>query len=264
MAAARLTGSEQTDFRIIGGPDANPFPKIVRSIKRPRGTPIFTRLPTSARAYIGCLAASATAVLAYALSHWNCRDPLRFAVYAALALYAGVLKLRLPGTTGTFSLNFVFALIGVADLSFPETVVITAASMVVQTLWKSANPARLAQTIFNTSSVSVCVSIAFGAVHPFALPLLIRLGVAAAAYFAANTFAVSAVQAMVDGRRLAEVWRKWMGWPLAYYAVGVATVAIIVVMSRQFGWLYALLVLPVLYLEYMLLRLDLRQENIRS
>jgi hypothetical protein len=201
--------------------------------------------------------------LAYALSHWICHDPVRFGVYAALALYAGTLKVRLPGTTGTFSLNFVFALIGIVDLSFSEAIVITATSMVVQTLWKSSNPARLTQTIFNTSSVSLCVAMACGAVQLIASPMLLRLGVGAAVYFAANTLAVSAVQSIVDRRPLLAVWRKWMGWPLAYYAVGVSTVAFIVVTSRQFGWRYALLVLPVLYLEYMLLRLDLGQEKAR-
>ena len=152
-----------------------------------------TRLPIRAGALITGLALLATMVLASAFSHWECQDPLRFAVYACLAAASGTLKIRLPESTSTFSLSFVFVLLGVADLSLGETLAMLIGSMVVQTIWRSSHPARVAQSIFNLSAVTLCTALAFSSARSFRAPTMVELAIAAAVYFTSNTLAVSVI-----------------------------------------------------------------------
>ena len=63
-------------------------------------------------------------VLGYSLAHWQSQDLMRFACYLAVALLASGLKVQLPGIDGTMSVNFFFILLGVLELSLPETLVI--------------------------------------------------------------------------------------------------------------------------------------------
>ena len=49
---------------------------------------------------------------------------MRFFCYLAVAVLASGLKVQLPGIDGTMSVNFLFILLGVLELSLPETLVI--------------------------------------------------------------------------------------------------------------------------------------------
>ncbi len=64
-----------------------------------------------------------------------CGDLPRFAAYLLLAIPASCLKVPLPGITGTMSVLFLFLLAGTVELGFGETIVIGAASVIVQSFW---------------------------------------------------------------------------------------------------------------------------------
>ena len=78
----------------------------------------------AAKYYISLTAAAAVLVIAAALFNWNCADGARFAAYLSMAALSSALKIRLPGIHGTISVNFLFVLIGIIDLSFSETVML--------------------------------------------------------------------------------------------------------------------------------------------
>ena len=46
---------------------------------------------------------------------------MKFACYLVAALLASSLKVSLPGIEGTLSVNFLFTLLGILELSLPET-----------------------------------------------------------------------------------------------------------------------------------------------
>jgi len=209
--------------------------------------------------YFGCVVALACFVLARAISHWETEDPARFFVYLAFAFLAGTLKVRLPGITGTFSLNFLFVLIGVANLTSPETLVIAGTSMAVQSVWRSSNPARWIHLLFNVSAITICVQLAFTAARSFPLPFLLQLAVASGVYFLTNTILVSGILTLAEDKSFLAVWSRWFRWFLAYYGIGVTTTALILIVNRQTGWGYALLILPIMYLEYMCLCYDIKE-----
>src|SRR3954470_4279290 len=88
-----------------------------------------------------------------AMSHWKLSDPVRFACYLLIALLASGLKVSLPGINGSMSVNFFFIILGVMELSIPETVIIGCASSLVQTFWRSNTKPKLAQLTFNIANM---------------------------------------------------------------------------------------------------------------
>jgi len=51
-------------------------------------------------------------------------DLLRFLCYLGIAVLSSGLKVNLPGVTGNMSVNFLFVLIGIVDMSLAETLAI--------------------------------------------------------------------------------------------------------------------------------------------
>src|SRR5579863_529804 len=92
-------------------------------------------MPMHARVYIALTAMAGIAMLGNALLHWQSHDPLRFACYLVIAAMAGTMKVRLPGIEGTMSVHFLLILLGILELSLPETLMIGCVAALVQTVW---------------------------------------------------------------------------------------------------------------------------------
>jgi hypothetical protein len=215
----------------------------------------------SVKAYLGCTVALGLYVFHVAFTNWSSANPVRLVIYLLLAAWAGALKVRLPGMTGTFSLNFLFVLIGIADLTFGETVLIATSSMIVQCVWRPKQPPKLAQVVFNANAVAIGVAIAFLAARYVPAAPTVQLGVAAGVYFAANTAIVSGILGLVEHASFAKVWARWFRLSFAYYLCGVCVVAAIILCNHRFGWSYPLMFLPIMYLEYFFLRSDLQDRH---
>ena len=78
-------------------------------------------LSIQTKAFVGINVALGMVVLGFALFHWQSQDLMRFACYLVVAVLASGLKVQLPGIDGTMSVNFLFILLGVLELSLPET-----------------------------------------------------------------------------------------------------------------------------------------------
>src|ERR1022692_4369523 len=116
-----------------------------------------------ARVFIAGMALAGAICFALAFAHWQSNDPVKFVCYLIAALLASSLKVSLPGIEGTLSVNFLFTLLGILELSLPETLVIGLASTLAQFYWKPARRVKLVQLVFNLSQVTVSRSIAYGA-----------------------------------------------------------------------------------------------------
>src|SRR5579872_7243004 len=113
----------------------------------------------SARAFIAGMALAAMACFVLAFSHWQSSDPIKFVCYLVAALLASSLKVSLPGIEGTLSVNFLFTLLGILELSLPETLLIGLASTLGQFYWRPARKVKPVQLIFNVSQVTVSSSV---------------------------------------------------------------------------------------------------------
>src|ERR1017187_8456656 len=116
-----------------------------------------------ARAFIACMALSGTVCLVVAFSHWQSSDPTKFACYLIAALLASSLTVSLPGIEGTLSVNFLFTLLGILELSLPETLAIGLASTLGEVYWKPTKRLKRGQLAFNAAQITVSSAVAYGA-----------------------------------------------------------------------------------------------------
>src|SRR5262249_47350364 len=153
-------------------------------------------MPTRAKVYITCVVTCGLVLLAACLmTGWRSQDATRYAAYLALAAIASTWKVKLPGMQGTMSVNFLFVLIGVAEFSLTETVVLGCVATLVQCAWKSRRKAKPVQLAFNMSAMALSVFLAYSVLYllgdkPYQ-PAFLAL--AATVFFVANTGSVSLV-----------------------------------------------------------------------
>src|ERR1700690_1348440 len=90
----------------------------------------------NARAFISAISILGVAELISGGLQWQTSDFQRFLCYLAIALMASILKVAVPGVTGTISVNFLFVLVGIVELSIPETLVIGCSATLMQCVWR--------------------------------------------------------------------------------------------------------------------------------
>src|SRR5215813_5931131 len=110
-------------------------------------------LSIQTKLFVGITACSGIAALGYALAHWQSQDLVRFVCYLAVAVLASGLKVQLPGIDGTMSVNFLFILLGVMELSLPETLVIGCAATLVQSVWAARKRVDPVKILFNVAGM---------------------------------------------------------------------------------------------------------------
>ena len=210
-------------------------------------------MPKTAKYYIGINVAFGFALLAATLI-WFSQSPdvARYLACLSLACIASTMKVRLPGLHGTISVNFVFILMALTQLSLVETLTIAFTATLVQCLWKPKTRPKPVQVLFNASTVLISTALAYIAAR--ALPgqghLLIALAPAAVVFFVMNTGMVSLVLALLSESTLPAIWKRCHVWAFPYYLVGAAIVALIDQVSETVGWRLSLLALPMMYLAY--------------
>ncbi len=219
-------------------------------------------LPKQAVVFILLTASLGVTIVASGIAHWQLSDPLRFACYLALALLASGLKVVLPGIDGTMSVNFLFILISIRELSFPETLMIGCGSSLVQCLWNLKRGRNPLKVIFNVfSMMAPAVALSYFVYHRLApvlhnrVPLL--LIAAACAYFLSNTIPVAIVISLTEGKPFRKVWTECYLWSFPYYLVGAAIAGLVSAVNHYVGWEMSWLVLPIMYWIYRSYRLYL-------
>lgn len=199
---------------------------------------------------------------ALGFSQWHSADPIKFSCYLFAAMLAAMFKVTLPGIEGTLSVNFIFTLLGILEMSLPETLLIGLVSTLAQFYWKPARRVKLIQLIFNLSQVTVCSGIGYGIYRLVSFRLLhgpgpLALLIAAISYFLCNTAAMSAIIGLTESKPIEKVWHESYVWSFPYYMVGAAIAGIVNFLNAHIGWQAALLVLPPIYLMYRSYRLYL-------
>jgi diguanylate cyclase (GGDEF)-like protein/putative nucleotidyltransferase with HDIG domain len=219
-------------------------------------------MSTGTKLFVGITVSLGMAVLCSALWHWQSADLGRFVCYLAVAVLASSLKVQLPGIDGTMSVNFLFILLGVMELSLPETLVIGCTATLVQSVWHARNRLDPVKVFFNVFGMMANAS-AFCYVTYHWLdgrmgsnkPILLMM--AALVFFLANTLPISIVIALTENKSSRKVWKECYFWSFPYYLVGAAVVGLVGIINQRAGWQTSLLVLPVIYWVYRSYRLYL-------
>ncbi len=212
--------------------------------------------------FVGFTASLGLIVLCSALLHWQSADLARFLCYLAVAVLASGLKVQLPGIDGTMSVNFLFILLGVVELSLPETLAIGCTASLVQSVWQARKKLDPIKIVFNVFSMMANASaLCYVSYHWLDGKMLaikpVLLMVAALVFFLANTLPVSMVIALTENKSARKIWSECYFWSFPYYMVGAAAVGLVGVINRRAGWQTSLLVLPLIYWVYRSYRLYL-------
>ncbi len=221
------------------------------------------KMTTSAWIFVVLMAIAGLSIQAYGFTHWVTDDALRFSCYLGIAVLASGLKVSLPSFPGTMSVNFLFILIGILELSFPETLVIASMATLVQCFWNQRKgKTSLLQFVFNVSNISIAVLVAYQVYHGGLSTLLhdsrpLLLVASASTYFIMNTVPVSAAIALTEKKSLRQIWSECYFWSFPYYLVGAGIAGVVSWIDSLIGWQTSLLVLPPMYLIYRSYRLYL-------
>jgi diguanylate cyclase (GGDEF)-like protein/putative nucleotidyltransferase with HDIG domain len=217
-------------------------------------------LPIGAKAFVGLVIAGGMASLLEAAIHQSSKNIAEFICYLGIAVLASRLRVILPGITGTMSVNFLFILVGIAELSYSEALTLGAISMLAQSLYPS-RPTGI-QLAFNVCAGALSTALAYVVYHnPLAneyissRPLILCL--AASTYFIVNAGSIAAVISFSEGKPLQQILVDCYFWSFPYYLLGAGIAGVIGWFNRQFNWETSLLFVPAIYVIYRSYRLYL-------
>ena len=182
-------------------------------------------------------------------------EPVQFGCFCLLALLAGMLKVTLPGIDGTMTVIHVVVLIGLANLSVPESLIAGVLATTVQCVALVKTRQRLIQVLFNLANVSTTIFVCgtlFSSeyLHVHGIGLLMRLVFSAIAYFLVNTLAVAGIISLTESKSLLRIWNECYLWTFPFFFVGAGFAWGFERLALSFGWQTAMLSLPGVYILY--------------
>ncbi len=213
-------------------------------------------LSLPARIYVLMIGLIGSAVAGASLIRWESTDLIRFTCFLLVALFAAGLRVGATnGNGGAMPINILFVLIGIMELTLPETLMIASTTTAVQCLQAMKGPSRNFLTFFNVASISTATWIAHMVYfHPnLNLDMAstpIRLICAATVFYLFNTFPVAAVISLTEHKSLRRIWRERYIWSFNFYLVGTAAAGLFSFVNAFLDWGYSMLALFFFYLLY--------------
>lgn len=211
-------------------------------------------MPVRAKSYTTLIALMGGLVLCLVLPQWQAHNLARFGMYTVLAAAATSLDVALPGLGGAISLNYLYILIGVMLLDFPQALLASMVCTLAQCISARRKPWAW-NLLFNVGNSTIATACCYALYHSARLraqgtstPVL--LFAASLAYFLANTLSVSGIIQLTGGSSPWEVWQKRFLLSAPQYLAGAALAELIDLCVVRPGWHWALPTLPVLYLIY--------------
>jgi hypothetical protein len=175
---------------------------------------------------------------------------MKFLAFLLVACAASRLKIKLPGVTGTMSVNLPFILVAAAEMNSAEALAVGFISTFVQCLPRGKK-LNLAQAAFNCGVIILAVAAArfifasSSVASAIGSPSL-RLGVAAAAYALANTVPVAIVIGLTEGASILRTWWEMLQLSFPYLVASAGIAGVTLTLTQGTGWQVPLAVLPIM------------------
>jgi len=212
-----------------------------------------TNMPSSkpARFFIALIVIAGLAVLVNSLRHPAADNAVRFVSFLLVTCIAARLRVKLPGVTGTMSVNLPFILVAVAELNLAEALVVGCLSTIVQCLPQAQQKFNLTKGIFNFANIALAISATRLLYNSTALQSAIKshpvlLAVAAAGYFAVNSMPVAIVIALTENKNPLRAWATMFQLSYPYFLLSAAIAGIVLTLSTQVGWQVPVILLPLM------------------
>ncbi|MGA7170332.1 MAG: diguanylate cyclase, partial [Candidatus Sulfotelmatobacter sp.] len=183
-----------------------------------------------------------------------------FICYLGIAVLASRLRVILPGITGTLSVNFLFILVGIAELGYSEALTLGGVAMLAQSLLPG-RPTAI-QLTFNVCAGALSTAVAYIVYHnAFCNDLIgnrpLLLCLTASIYFIVNAGCIAVVISFSEGKPLRKILVDCYFWSFPYYLVGAGIAGTISWVNHSFNWETSLLFVPAIYIIYRSYRLYL-------
>jgi hypothetical protein len=203
----------------------------------------------SARIFVALIVISGLLVLGDAVLSAKSMPTARFAAFLLVACVAARLRIKLPGVTGTMSVNLPFILVAAAQMNTAEALAVGFISTFFQCLPKDKK-LNLMQAAFNCSTITLAVAAtrfiysAPSVVSAVSSPSL-RLAVAAAGYALANTVPVAIVIGLTEVNTL-RTWLEMLQLSFPYLVASAGIAGLTLTLTQEIGWQVPLAVLPIM------------------
>ena len=205
-----------------------------------------------AKALVGAVVAGGLVSALSALGQPG-RQWLHFGIYLAAVLVTSGMKVALPKTDGTMSVDFPFLLLGILQLSPLQAVALAVCGVVAQCRIRTMSSLKVVQVVFNIANVTTATILAW---HTYAslarlhLEMAPALAIAATVYFVANSIPVALIIACDHELSAPQLWLRYHLWFLPFYLVGAMLAAAAYLIGISAGWLTSLLLVPAVYIFY--------------
>jgi len=197
---------------------------------------------------VGVAIASLRAASGHPAEQWG-----HFFVYLVAILLSSGMKVAMPRSEGTMSVNFPFILLAILQLSPLQAVMLATASVIAQGRYRVIKPFTLVQILFNVANVTTATVFAWYAyvasvrLHAESAP---ALAIAATVYFLANTVPLALILGWDSGTAPFAKWLQEFPWYLPFYLVGAVLAVAAHFIGIKFGWMTSMLLIPMVYTVY--------------
>jgi len=174
----------------------------------------------------------------------------KFLAFLFIACVAARLRIKLPGVTGTMSVNLPFILVAAAQMNTAEALAIGFISTFFQCLAKGKKFNGV-QVAFNCSAITLAVAATrlIYAAPPVASAVsspALRLALAAVGYAMANTVPVAIVIGLTEGVSMLRTWLEMLQLSFPYLVASAGIAGLTLTLSHEVGWQVPLVVLPIM------------------
>jgi hypothetical protein len=205
----------------------------------------------SARIYIALIIVSGFLLLGDAVLNAPSLPTPRFIALLAMAVLAARLRIKLPGVTGVMSVNLPFILLAAALTGTAEALTVGFVSTFAQCLPREKQKLNVMQITFNCCAITLAIG---AARWIFASPEIasvvatpaLRLAVAAAGYFLANTLAVALVISLTESANLVSTWTEMFQLSFPYLVASAGVAGLTLMVGQESGWQAPLVLLPIM------------------
>jgi hypothetical protein len=205
----------------------------------------------SARIFVALMIVSGFLLVGNAVFNARSLATARCIALLLLAIMAARLRVKLPGLTGTMSVNLPFILLAAGLLGTAEAVIVGFVSTFAQSLPREKQKLNLVQVAFNCCAITLSVIATrlvyvSPAVTAWVAPPALRLALAAAGYFLVNTVAVALVISLTEKVNVVVVWKEIFQLSFVYLVASAGVAGLALTLGQEIGWQVPLALMPVM------------------
>jgi hypothetical protein len=204
----------------------------------------------SARIFVALIVISGLLLLGDAVLNAKQVPTTKFLAFLLVACVAARLRIKLPGITGTMSVNLPFILVAAAEMNTAEALAVGFVSTFFQCLARGKKFNGM-QVAFNCSAITMAVAAtrliyAAPSVASMVSSPSLRLAVAAAGYALANTVPVAIVIGLTEAASMLRTWLDMLQLSFPYLVASAGVAGLTLTLSQEIGWQVPLAVLPIM------------------